>query len=58
LGNVIVGWQEALQLMSVGSKWKLYIPADMAYGDRQQGDKIPPGSTLIFVVELLGVENK
>ena len=58
LGNVIVGWQEALQLMTVGSKWKLYIPAEMAYGDRQQGDKIAPGSTLIFLVELLGVENK
>lgn len=58
LGNVIVGWQEALQLMSVGSKWKLYIPSELAYGDRQQGDKIAPGSTLIFEVELLGVENK
>ncbi|MEI6263942.1 MAG: FKBP-type peptidyl-prolyl cis-trans isomerase [Sphingobacteriia bacterium] len=58
LGNVITGWQEALQLMSVGSKWKLYIPSELGYGDRQQGDKIAPGSTLIFIVELLSVENK
>ncbi len=58
LANVIVGWQEALQLMSVGSKWKLYIPSELGYGDRQQGDKIAPGSTLVFIVELLGVENK
>lgn len=56
LGNVIKGWQEALQLMSVGSKWKLYIPADLAYGDQQKGDKIVPGSLLIFEVELLGIE--
>jgi FKBP-type peptidyl-prolyl cis-trans isomerase FklB len=58
LSNLIVGWQEAMQMMTVGSKWKLYIPSDLAYGDRQQGDKIAPGSTLVFEVELLGVENK
>ncbi len=56
LGNVIKGWQEALQLMRVGSKWKLFIPADLAYGDQQKGDKIVPGSLLIFEVELLGIE--
>lgn len=56
LGNVILGWQEGLQLMTVGSKWKFYIPADLAYGDQQKGDKILPGSLLIFEVELLGVE--
>lgn len=56
LGNVIKGWQEALQLMRVGSKWKLFIPADLAYGDQQKGDKIEPGSLLIFEVELLGIE--
>lgn len=56
LGNVIVGWQEALQLMTIGSKWKLYIPADLAYGDQQKGDLIVPGSLLIFEVELLGIE--
>ncbi|MDO9155340.1 FKBP-type peptidyl-prolyl cis-trans isomerase [Sediminibacterium sp.] len=56
LGNVILGWQEGLQLMTVGSKWKFYVPADLAYGDQQKGDKIAPGSLLIFEVELLGVE--
>jgi FKBP-type peptidyl-prolyl cis-trans isomerase FklB len=56
LGNVILGWQEGLQLMTVGSKWKFYIPSDLAYGDQQKGDKIVPGSLLIFEVELLGVE--
>jgi FKBP-type peptidyl-prolyl cis-trans isomerase FklB len=56
LGNVIVGWQEGLQLMTVGSKWRFFIPADLAYGDQQKGDKIPPGSLLIFEIELLGVQ--
>jgi FKBP-type peptidyl-prolyl cis-trans isomerase FklB len=56
LNGVIKGWQEALQLMTVGSKWKLYIPSELAYGDRAAGDKIAPGSTLIFEVELLAVE--
>jgi FKBP-type peptidyl-prolyl cis-trans isomerase FklB len=58
LANVIVGWQEAVQLMTVGSKWKLYIPADLAYGDNPQpGGQVPPGATLLFEVELLGIEN-
>jgi len=56
LGNVILGWQEGLQLMTVGSKWKFYIPSDLAYGDQQKGDKIVPGSLLIFEVELLDVK--
>lgn len=56
LGNVIRGWQEAVQLMTVGSKWKLYIPADLAYGDNAP-PSIGPGATLIFEVELLGIEN-
>lgn len=56
LGNVILGWQEGLQLMTVGSKWKFYIPSDLAYGDQQKGDKIVPGSLLIFEVELLEVK--
>jgi FKBP-type peptidyl-prolyl cis-trans isomerase FklB len=57
LNGVIRGWQEALQLMTVGSKWKLYIPSDLAYGDSAPSPTIGPGSTLIFEVELLGVEN-
>lgn len=57
LGNVIRGWQEALQLMTVGSKWRLVIPAEMAYGDNAP-PAIGPGATLIFEVELLKVENE
>jgi FKBP-type peptidyl-prolyl cis-trans isomerase FklB len=53
--GVIPGWVEALQLMSVGSKWKLTIPADLAYGNRAQG-AIPAGSVLVFEVELIGIE--
>lgn len=56
VSGVIKGWTEALQLMPVGSKWKLFIPSDLAYGDRQAGAKITPGSTLVFDVELLGIE--
>jgi len=52
---VIRGWTEALQMMKVGDQWELFIPSSLAYGDRAQGDKIPPGSTLIFDVELLDV---
>jgi len=55
VGGVIQGWIEALQLMKVGSKWELYIPSDLAYGDRGAGALIKPGSTLIFEVELLGI---
>lgn len=53
--GVIPGWTEALQLMTVGSKWRLFIPSDLAYGDQQAGPKIAPGSTLIFDVELLAI---
>jgi len=56
VGGVIKGWTEALQLMPVGSKWKLFIPSELAYGDRQAGPKIGPGSALIFDVELLDIE--
>jgi len=55
VGQVIKGWTEALQLMPVGSKWRLTIPADLAYGAQDQG-VIPPFSTLIFEVELLEIE--
>lgn len=56
--GVIAGWTEALQLMPVGSKWKLFIPASLAYGDNQAGPDIKPGSTLIFDVELLEIVKK
>ncbi|UFH57367.1 FKBP-type peptidyl-prolyl cis-trans isomerase [Spirosoma sp. KNUC1025] len=55
VSEVIKGWTEALQLMPVGSKWKLYIPSDLAYGDRGAGADIKPGSTLVFDVELLDI---
>jgi FKBP-type peptidyl-prolyl cis-trans isomerase FklB len=53
--GVIQGWVEALQLMPVGSKWKLFLPASLAYGDNAAGPKITPGSALIFDVELLEI---
>lgn len=56
VNQVIQGWVEALQLMPVGSKWRLYIPSELAYGERGAGNSIEPNSALIFDVELLGIE--
>ena len=55
VNGVIPGWTEALQLMPVGSKWRLFIPSNLAYGDQQASQLIKPGSTLIFDVELLEI---
>jgi FKBP-type peptidyl-prolyl cis-trans isomerase FklB len=57
LTGVIKGWTEALQLMPVGSKWQLFVPADLAYGERANG-QIGPNSTLIFEVELVSIQAK
>jgi len=57
LNSVIAGWQEGLQLMPVGSKYRLFIPADLAYGERGAGGVIGPNAVLVFDVELLGIEN-
>ena len=58
VNGVIKGWQEALQLMTVGSKWKLYVPSDLAYGDSSPSPSIGPGSLLVFDVELISIEKE
>lgn len=55
VNGVIKGWQEALQLMPVGSKWRVFIPGDLAYGSRGAGGSIGPNETLIFEIELLDI---
>lgn len=57
VSGVIQGWVEALQLMPVGSKWKLFIPSDLGYGDRGAGGAIPGGAALVFTIELLEIVN-
>jgi len=58
LKGVIKGWTEALQLMPVGSKWEIFVPSELAYGERGDGRSIGPNATLVFEVELLSIQNK
>jgi FKBP-type peptidyl-prolyl cis-trans isomerase FklB len=58
VNQVIKGWTEALQLMPVGSKWELFVPAELAYGERSPGPEIGPNSTLIFDIDLLSIKGK
>jgi FKBP-type peptidyl-prolyl cis-trans isomerase FklB len=58
LNGVIKGWQEGLQLMNTGSKYRFYVPSELAYGDRGAGADIGPGTTLIFEVELISIKGK
>ena len=58
VGGVIKGWTEALQLMPVGSKWQLFIPSTLAYGDKAMSPELGPNSTLIFEVELISIQEK
>lgn len=56
VNQIIKGWKEALQIMKVGDKWKLFIPSELAYGQRGAGQRIGPNETLVFEIELLGIE--
>ena len=56
VNGVIKGWQEALQMMPVGSKWELFVPSDLAYGPQGMGGTIGPNAVLVFEVELLAIK--
>ena len=56
VNRVVPGWTEALQMMKTGSKWEIYLPSSLAYGDKGYGPTIEPGSTLVFEIELTGIE--
>lgn len=56
VNQVIAGWTEALQLMKVGDRWQVFVPASLAYGERGAGEDIGPNATLVFEIELLGIE--
>jgi len=56
VNGVIQGWQEALTLMTVGSKWRVFIPSELAYGERGAGNAIPPHSPLVFDIELISID--
>ena len=58
VNRVIKGWSEALQLMPVDSKWQLFIPPQLAYGEQASGRPIGPNATLIFEVELISIQDK
>lgn len=58
VNQVIKGWTEALQLMPVGSKWQVFVPSDLAYGERSPGAEIGPNSTLVFEIDLLSIQTK
>ena len=55
LQNVIPGWQEAVPMMTIGSKWEIYVPSELGYGSRSAGPDITPNSTLIFEIELIEI---
>jgi FKBP-type peptidyl-prolyl cis-trans isomerase FklB len=58
VSGVIKGWTEALQLMPVGSKWRIYVPANLAYGEKGAGEDIGPNAVLVFDIELLSIQSK
>ena len=58
VNQLVPGWTEALQLMTPGSKWMLFIPSELGYGDSGAGEVIPPGAVIVFEVELLEIVNK